>query len=155
MKEDCTYFDKHTSFKGSISSPDEVVVEGHVRGEVEAARKVTILSGAEVRGPIRTAKILLQEGAYHLGALSLSDRPDAISLSDIERLRPARYATSPPPTQAGRSGDTGPGNGRSPEKDDGRPEKRNQQLPESRTEGKEEAVPAGFPGDPDQMERLW
>lgn len=160
MKEDCTYFDKYTSFRGSISTPDEVVVEGSVYGEVEAARKVTILSGAEVRGPIRTPKILLQEGAYHLGALSLSDLPGAIPLADLDRVRPARYATSTPqasPEQANgeRAEDAvSRGNGEEEAAGESFPD-----LPDSKEEVREKkeehALPAGFGEETDPSDRLW
>lgn len=158
MKEDCTFFDKHTSFKGSISTPDEVVVEGHIQGEMAAARKVTILRGAEVRGPIRTSKILLQEGAYHLGALSLSDRTDALSFSDLDGLRPARFATSPPPasSEPAERKVSNTGKAAAPEK----VEEGQEEPPEDSYQGREdkeeqEPVPAGFAGDPDSSDRLW
>lgn len=71
MTSDCTFFDKDTSFRGHITATD-LVVEGSVTGEISASRQVTILNGASVNGPIRTTRILMEEGGYHEGALRLS-----------------------------------------------------------------------------------
>lgn len=71
MTGDCTFFDKNTSFRGRITATD-LVVEGSVTGEISASRQVTILNGATVNGPIRTTRILMEEGGRHEGAIRLS-----------------------------------------------------------------------------------
>lgn len=95
MTSDCTFFDKSTSFRGRITATD-LVVEGSVTGEISASRQVTILNGASVNGPIRTTRILMEEGGRHEGAIRLSgeeyDSADEWTTEDPEPVRDERRA---------------------------------------------------------------
>lgn len=86
MTDDCTFLDKDTSFRGEICTR-EIIVEGSVCGEVSASDTVMIRNGATVDGPIRTARILLEEGGEHLGKVNFDTpaRPHA-ARSFISRL---------------------------------------------------------------------
>lgn len=89
MGKECTFFDKNTSFRGHIET-SELVVEGTVTGEVRASRQVTILSGASVNGPIRTTRILMEEGGRHSGAIRLSDTPPGETPAPVRTRAPNR-----------------------------------------------------------------
>lgn len=94
MGGECTFFDKNTSFRGQIET-SELVVEGTVTGEVRATRQVTILSGASVNGPIRTTRILMEEGGRHSGTIRLSEVPSEEAPAPPSRPRPPKRSSSP------------------------------------------------------------
>lgn len=61
----------------------EVVVFGSVRGNVEAEDRIAIRAGATIVGDIKTAGIVIEDGAYFKGGI------------DISRSEPARPAAQP------------------------------------------------------------
>jgi cytoskeletal protein CcmA (bactofilin family) len=63
---------RNAFFKGTIDARS-VTIEGKVRGEVNAADKILIREGGLVEGPIKTQKILLEEGASQNGRIILTD----------------------------------------------------------------------------------
>lgn len=133
MTSDCTFFDKNTSFRGRITATD-LVVEGSVTGEISASRQVTILNGASVNGPIRTTRILMEEGGRHEGALRLSgvESPsaDEWATEDSEPVgeKRSRGSSTIPEQQAEREdpGSDSPRQGRETEAE--REEKREERL---------------------------
>lgn len=72
MAANCTFLGEDTSIKGIVTTP-EIVVEGSVKGEINARDKVYIKNGGIIEGPIRTKKILLEDGARHYGLIRLND----------------------------------------------------------------------------------
>lgn len=60
--------------QGDVSA-EEVIVGGSIVGEVVAVRKLEIRSGGKVCGNIRTAKLLIEEGAVFEGN-SVMKAPD-------------------------------------------------------------------------------
>jgi cytoskeletal protein CcmA (bactofilin family) len=64
----------------------EVVAQGTVQGNVEATDKIEIRKDAKLVGDIRTARIIIEDGAYFKGSI------------DIVKPEPAK--TAPKPQQA-------------------------------------------------------
>ena len=62
----------------------EVVAQGTVQGNVEATEKIEIRKDAKLVGDIRTARIIIEDGAYFKGSI------------DIVRPEPAKVAPTPP-----------------------------------------------------------
>jgi len=63
----------------------EVIALGTIQGNVEAADKIEIRKDARLVGDIRTARILIEDGAYFKGSI------------DIIKPEPARAAVKPQP----------------------------------------------------------
>ena len=57
----------------------EVVVFGSVRGNVEAEDRIALRAGATIVGDIKTAGIIIEDGAYFKGGIDISktDMPKA------------------------------------------------------------------------------
>lgn len=72
MAANCTFLGKDTSVNGIITT-HEIVVEGSIKGEVNARDKVHIKRGAVIEGPIKTKKILFEEGAKHFGMIRMNN----------------------------------------------------------------------------------
>ena len=62
----------------------EVVALGTIQGNVEAADKIEIRKDARLVGDIKTARIIIEDGAYFKGSI------------DIVKPEPARAAAKPP-----------------------------------------------------------
>ncbi len=72
MAENYTFLGKDTSINGVVTT-QEIVVEGSIKGEVNARDKVHIMNGAVIEGPIKTKKILFEQGAQHYGMISMDN----------------------------------------------------------------------------------
>ncbi len=55
----------------------EVVIFGTVRGNVEAEHRISLRAGASIVGDIKTAGIVIEDGAYFKGGIDIS-RGDAV-----------------------------------------------------------------------------
>jgi cytoskeletal protein CcmA (bactofilin family) len=66
----------------------EVVAQGSVQGNVEAADKIEIRKDAKLIGDIKTARIIIEDGAYFKGSI------------DIIKPEPAKAPPSKPQTAA-------------------------------------------------------
>jgi cytoskeletal protein CcmA (bactofilin family) len=64
----------------------EVVALGTIQGNVEAADKIEIRKDAKLVGDIKTARIIIEDGAYFKGSI------------DIVKPEPARVAPKPQPS---------------------------------------------------------
>ena len=62
----------------------EVLVLGTIQGNVEATERIEIRKDAKLMGDIRTARIIIEDGAYFKGSI------------DIIRPEPAKIAPKPP-----------------------------------------------------------
>jgi cytoskeletal protein CcmA (bactofilin family) len=60
----------------------EVVILGKVQGNVEASDKLEVRKDARVVGDIKTARIVIEDGAYFKGSI------------DIVKPEPAKYSAS-------------------------------------------------------------
>ena len=50
----------------------EVIVFGSVRGNVEAEERIALRAGATIVGDIKTAGIIIEDGAYFKGGIDIS-----------------------------------------------------------------------------------
>jgi len=66
----------------------EVVAQGSVQGNVEAADKIEIRKDAKLVGDIKTARIIIEDGAYFKGSI------------DIVKPEPAKAPPKPQPAAA-------------------------------------------------------
>lgn len=74
----------------------EIVVLGTIHGNVEASDKIDIRKDAKLVGDIRTARIVIEDGAYFKGNIDIvrTERPPAQLAA-----RPAAPAPAPIPAQ--------------------------------------------------------
>jgi cytoskeletal protein CcmA (bactofilin family) len=54
----------------------ELVVRGSIQGDVEASDRISILKGASIVGDVKTAGIVIEDGAYFKGGIDIL-RPEA------------------------------------------------------------------------------
>jgi cytoskeletal protein CcmA (bactofilin family) len=79
-------------------SAREVVVLGTIQGNVEAVDKIEIRKDAKLVGDIRTARIIIEDGAYFKGSI---DIVKADALKSTSRPQPPSPAVAPTTTPAG------------------------------------------------------
>ena len=72
----------------------EVVVLGSIQGNVEAAERIEIRKDARLVGDIRTARIIIEDGAYFKGSI------DIVKPDPAKAPRPAAQAAAPGATPA-------------------------------------------------------
>lgn len=75
MADNYIFIGENTSFNGTITA-EKVVVEGAVKGDINASDRIFIKNGAVVKGTIQTQKLLFEEGGKHDGLLRLWDKPE-------------------------------------------------------------------------------
>lgn len=59
----------------------ELVVKGSIHGNVEASDRVSIMNGASIVGDVKTAGIVIEDGAYFKGGIDIL-RPEAADATD-------------------------------------------------------------------------
>lgn len=82
----------------------EVVVLGSIQGNVEAADKIEIRKDAKLVGDIRTARIVIEDGAYFKGSIDIVKGEALKNAPKPQVAQPAQAAPSPAPAAAGVSG---------------------------------------------------
>ena len=50
----------------------EVIIVGSVKGNVDAAERITLRSGANLVGDVKTAGIVIEDGAYFKGGIDIT-----------------------------------------------------------------------------------
>ena len=78
----------------------EVVVLGTIQGNVEAAEKIEIRKDAKLVGDIRTARIIIEDGAYFKGSIDIVKAEAGKSVPKPAAASPA-VVSSPAPAAAG------------------------------------------------------
>jgi cytoskeletal protein CcmA (bactofilin family) len=71
----------------------EIVVLGTIHGNVEATEKIDIRKDAKLVGDIKTARIVIEDGAYFKGSID-------ITKPDVAKTPPPKPAAPPPPPAA-------------------------------------------------------
>lgn len=59
----------------------EVVIAGAVKGDVEATQRIVLRKGANLVGDVKTAGIVIEDGAYFRGGIDIT-RPGAAAAGD-------------------------------------------------------------------------
>ena len=55
----------------------EVIIAGSVKGNVDAAERITLRAGANLVGDVKTAGIVIEDGAYFKGGIDITRPADA------------------------------------------------------------------------------
>lgn len=55
----------------------EVIVSGAVKGNIEAAERVILRKGANLVGDVKTAGIVIEDGAYFKGGIDITRPPES------------------------------------------------------------------------------
>jgi cytoskeletal protein CcmA (bactofilin family) len=76
----------------------ELVVLGTIHGNVEAADKIEIRKDARLTGDIRTARIIIEDGAYFKGSIDIV-KPEPVKVA-AKAQASAPAAQAPPATHA-------------------------------------------------------
>ena len=71
----------------------EVAVLGSVQGNIEATDKIEIRKDAKVVGDIKTARIIIEDGAYFKGAIDIVKPEPAKAKPAPQAAQPAAVAT--------------------------------------------------------------
>jgi cytoskeletal protein CcmA (bactofilin family) len=82
----------------------EVVVLGTVQGNIETREKIEIRKEAKVVGDIRTARIVIEDGAYFKGSIDIV-RAEAPKPAAAPKPQPVASAGAPSPAAAASAGD--------------------------------------------------
>ena len=82
----------------------EIVVIGTVHGNIETREKIEIRKDAKVVGDIRTARIVIEDGAYFKGSIDIV-RAEAPKPAAVPKPQPVSSAASPSPAAAASAGD--------------------------------------------------
>ena len=67
----------------------EVVVHGNVQGDVEVSEKIVIKKGGSLVGDIRTAGIVIDDGAYFKGSIDIVKSPPIVAAKQESQQIPA------------------------------------------------------------------
>jgi len=82
----------------------EIVVLGTIQGNVETREKIEIRKEAKVVGDIRTARIVIEDGAFFKGSIDIV-RAEAPKPAAVPKPQPVAAATSISPAAAASAGD--------------------------------------------------
>jgi len=63
----------------------EVVVYGNVQGDVEVSDKITIKKNGSLVGDIRTAGIIIDDGAYFKGSIDIVKSPPIVATKEAQQ----------------------------------------------------------------------
>jgi cytoskeletal protein CcmA (bactofilin family) len=77
----------------------EVVVLGTIHGNVEASDKIDIRKDAKLVGDIKTARIVIEDGAYFKGSIDIA-RPEAAKPAAAPAQQPKPASTATPATHS-------------------------------------------------------
>jgi cytoskeletal protein CcmA (bactofilin family) len=82
----------------------EVVVLGTIQGNVEATEKIEIRKDAKLVGDIKTARIIIEDGAYFKGSIDIvKPEPAKVTQPKQQQQAPAASAAAHAPASAGAS----------------------------------------------------
>ncbi|MBI1899388.1 MAG: polymer-forming cytoskeletal protein [Acidobacteria bacterium] len=73
----------------------EIVVLGTIQGNVEAAEKIEIRKEAKLVGDIKTARIVIEDGAYFKGSIDIA-RPEPAKPAPAAAPKPAQVQPAVP-----------------------------------------------------------
>ena len=82
----------------------EVVALGTIQGNVEATDKIEIRKDARLVGDIRTARIIIEDGAYFKGSIDIV-KPEPVKPAAKPPLPPPQPALAPAPQASVAAGD--------------------------------------------------
>src|ERR1035441_6492354 len=89
----------HGTAKAGIKAR-EVVLQGTIQGNVEAAEKMEIKKDARLVGDVRTARIMIEDGAYFKGSIDIVKPEPAKAPPKPQPAAPTAQAAPPAPVAA-------------------------------------------------------
>jgi len=86
----------------------EIVVLGTVQGNIETREKIEIRKDAKVVGDIRTARIVIEDGAYFKGSIDIvrAEAPKPAAVPAAPKPQSVASASTSSPAAAASAGDT-------------------------------------------------
>src|SRR5579859_4616648 len=78
----------------------EVVVLGTIQGNVETSDRIEIRKDARLVGDLRTARIIIEDGAYFKGSIDIVKPEPAKSASSSPQVRPQQSTSTPAPANS-------------------------------------------------------
>jgi len=78
----------------------EIVVLGTIHGNVETTDKIDIRKDAKLVGDIKTARVVIEDGAYFKGNIDIV-RAEVPKPQPAPKPQPVASATAPPPAATG------------------------------------------------------
>jgi cytoskeletal protein CcmA (bactofilin family) len=88
----------HGTAKAAIKAR-EVVLQGSIQGNVEAAEKMEIKKDARLVGDVRTARIMIEDGAFFKGSIDIV-KPEPKAPPRPQPAAPPAPAAAPVPAAA-------------------------------------------------------
>jgi cytoskeletal protein CcmA (bactofilin family) len=88
----------HAAIQASIKAR-EVLVLGTIQGNVEAFERLEIRKDAKLMGDIRTARIVIEDGAYFKGSIDII-KPEPVKASAKQAAANTPVAANPTPVAA-------------------------------------------------------
>jgi cytoskeletal protein CcmA (bactofilin family) len=79
----------------------EVVVLGNIQGNVDASDKLEIRKDARLVGDIKTARIIIEDGAYFKGSIDIVKPEPAKSSGNVPSRPPQQATPAPAPNAQG------------------------------------------------------
>ena len=77
----------------------EIVVLGTIHGNVEASDKIDIRKDAKLVGDIKTARIVIEDGAYFKGSIDIV-KPEPAKVAPRQQAAPVQAVITPPVSAA-------------------------------------------------------
>ena len=68
--EDLAWIDRHGEVQGTVRAR-EVIIEGQVRGDIEASEKIEVRASGRVTGNIRCHRFVVAEGGFVQGQIKM------------------------------------------------------------------------------------
>ena len=78
----------------------EIIVFGTIKGNVESETRVSLRTGASIVGDIKTAGIVIEDGAYFKGGIDISKNGESKSAPKAQGAPPAKNIDRNRPTSA-------------------------------------------------------
>jgi cytoskeletal protein CcmA (bactofilin family) len=72
----------------------EIIVFGTIKGNVESESRVSLRTGASIVGDIKTAGIVIEDGAYFKGGIDISKNGESKSANGDNKLAPKAQGAS-------------------------------------------------------------
>ena len=72
----------------------EIIVLGAIHGNVEASDKIDIRKDAKLVGDIKTARIVIEDGAYFKGSIDIVKSPPIVKKPETAKVEPPKVETA-------------------------------------------------------------
>ena len=84
---------EHGQWQGNIQAPN-VVISGHVEGNIDAGVKLELTGTARVNGRISSPVVAMAQGAVHAGEMHMGKQADITHFNEKRTSRPSDASAS-------------------------------------------------------------